>query len=93
MTQAPVQGYEPIARGLYLEGLAIDLQRGVVWYSDVIAGGVHDLYPDGSVRTLNPERMWTGGVLVNADGCVLSTGAGGIMWNNPATGASGWLLS
>ena len=92
MTAAQVEGYEPIARGLYLEGLATDLERGIVWFSDVIAGGIHGLYPDGSTRVLNPERMWTGGVMVNADGAVLSTGAGGIMWNNPETGASGWLL-
>lgn len=93
MSEAQVNGYEPVARGLYLEGLAVDLERGVVWYSDVIAGGVHGLYPDGAVRSFNTDRMWTGGVMVNSDGCVLSTGAGGIMWNNPSTGASGWLLS
>jgi hypothetical protein len=33
-----------------------------------------------------------GGVLVNEDGSVLSSGPGGIMWNNPDTGKSGWLL-
>jgi sugar lactone lactonase YvrE len=30
--------------------------------------------------------------MMNEDGAVLSTGEGGIVWNNPATGASGWLL-
>lgn len=29
---------------------------------------------------------------MNADGAVLSTGEGGIMWNHPDTGRSGWLL-
>lgn len=85
--------FEPVARGLYLEGLAFDAQRGVVWYSDVIAGGVHGLHPDGRVQTLNPERMWTGGIMMNHDGCVLSSGQGGIMWNDPQGGESGWLLS
>lgn len=93
MAQADVGGFEPVARGLYLEGLAVDLEHGVVWYSDVIAGGVHGLWPDGRTEVLNPERMWTGGVMLNADGAVLSTGAGGIMWNNPKTGKSGWLLA
>jgi sugar lactone lactonase YvrE len=93
MMQSNALGYEPIARGLYLEGLAVDLQRGIVWYSDVIAGGVHGLYPDGRTQTFNPDRMWTGGIMVNQDGSVLSTGAGGIMWNNPETGKSGWLLN
>jgi sugar lactone lactonase YvrE len=92
MTQPKVGEFAPVARGLYLEGLAVDLERGVVWYSDVIAGGVHGVWPDGRTQTFNPERMWTGGVLVNEDGSVLSSGQGGIMWNNPMTGASGWLL-
>lgn len=92
MTQATVNGYEPVARGLYLEGLAVDLARGVVWYSDVIAGGIHGVWPDGRTQSFNLDRMWTGGVMMNEDGGVLSTGAGGIMWNNPETGKSGWLL-
>ncbi|CAN7545832.1 SMP-30/gluconolactonase/LRE family protein [Phenylobacterium sp. LjRoot219] len=92
MTDATAAGFEPVARGLYLEGLAVDYERDVVWYSDVIAGGVHGLGRDGRTQTLNPERMWTGGVMLNADGAVLSSGAGGIMWNNPANGKSGWLI-
>jgi sugar lactone lactonase YvrE len=92
MTEANPDGFEAVARGLYLEGLAIDHASGVVWYSDVIAGGIHGLHPDGSIQSFNQDRMWTGGVMVNEDGSVLSTGAGGIMWNNPATGRSGWLL-
>ena len=86
--------FEAIAKGLYLEGLAVDYARNVIWYSDVIAGGIHGVKPDGTkVATLNPDRMWTGGVLMNADGCVLSSGEGGIMWNDPDTGRSGWLLA
>ncbi|MFS0848746.1 SMP-30/gluconolactonase/LRE family protein [Novosphingobium panipatense] len=84
---------ETIATGLYLEGLAIDHRRDIIWYSDVIGGGVHGVKPDGtSVTSFNTDRKWTGGVLVNADGAVLSTGEGGIMWNDPDTGRSGWLL-
>jgi sugar lactone lactonase YvrE len=83
-----------IAKGLYLEGLAVDYARDVIWYSDVIAGGIHGVKPDDTkVATLNPDRMWTGGVMMNEDGCVLSSGQGGIMWNNPDTGQSGWLVS
>lgn len=84
--------FEQIASGVYLEGLAVDSDRGIVWYSDVIAGGIHGLMPDGTIRSFNSERMWTGGILLNEDGSVLSSGAGGIMWNNPETGKSGWLL-
>ncbi|HTV96023.1 MAG TPA: SMP-30/gluconolactonase/LRE family protein [Steroidobacteraceae bacterium] len=85
--------FEPVAKGLYLEGLAVDYVRDVVWYSDVIAGGIHGIGTRGSVGSLNPERMWTGGVIMNEDGSVLSSGVGGIMWNHPDTGKSGWLIS
>jgi sugar lactone lactonase YvrE len=84
--------FEKVASGIYLEGLAVDHERNIVWYSDVIAGGIHGLRPDGSTVSFNEGRMWTGGVLVNDDGSVLSTGEGGIMWNNLETGRSGWLL-
>jgi sugar lactone lactonase YvrE len=86
--------FDKIASGIYLEGLAFDHGRDVIWYSDVIAGGIHGVKPDGmKIGSFNDTRMWTGGVLVNGDGSVLSTGEGGIMWNNPDTGRSGWLLN
>jgi sugar lactone lactonase YvrE len=47
---------------------------------------------DGSTVSFNNDRKWTGGLLMNADGSVLSSGPGGIMWNNPDSGRSGWLL-
>lgn len=85
--------FSKIASGIYLEGLAVDHARDVIWFSDVIAGGIHGVKPDGtSVCSFNEGRMWTGGVMMNADGSVLSSGEGGIMWNNPDTGKSGWLL-
>lgn len=83
----------PLAKGLYLEGLAVDHERGVVWYSDVIGGGIHGVKPDGGIVSFNPDRMWTGGIALNEDGAVLSSGAGGIMWNHPDSGRSGWLLT
>jgi sugar lactone lactonase YvrE len=86
--------FKKLAQGLYLEGLAVDHARGIVWYSDVIAGGIHGVTPNGEkVTSFNTERMWTGGILINEDGAVLSSGAGGIMWNHPDTGTSGWLVS
>ena len=93
MTDDVLTGFEKIASGLYLEGLAYDFARDVIWYSDVIAGGIHGVKPDGtSVGSFNQTRMWTGGVMMNADGCVFSSGEGGIMWNDPDSGASGWLI-
>lgn len=93
MSQSVLSCFEAIAQGLYLEGLAIDPARDVIWYSDVIGGGIHGVKSDGTkVAELNAGRMWTGGVLMNGDGCVLSSGQGGIMWNDPEGGASGWLI-
>ncbi len=93
MNDSVICSFSGIASGIYLEGLAVDYDRNIVWFSDVIAGGVHGIYPDGKIQTLNPDRMWTGGILLNDDGSVLSSGAGGIKWNNPETGQSGWLLN
>lgn len=85
--------FTEVARGMYLEGLSVDHEREVVWYSDVIAGGIHGVKFNGTkVGSFNEGRMWTGGVMMNEDGSVLSTGQFGIMWNNPETGKSGWLL-
>lgn len=85
--------YAQIASGIYLEGLAVDPLAGTVWYSDVIAGGIHGIAPDGSpVASFDQERRWTGGIAVNHDGCILSSGEGGIRWNNPRSGLSGWIL-
>lgn len=93
MAGLEVGKFEKIAEGIYLEGLAVDHERNVVWYSDVIAGGIHGVTPDGrKVGSFNPGRMWTGGCLMNDDGSVLSSGPGGIMWNNMEAGRSGWLL-
>lgn len=92
MTSSTIEHCQPIATGIYLEGLAVDPARSRVWYSDVVGGGVHGIGVGDQRLTLNPERMWTGGLMPHADGSVLSSGGGGIMWNNPATGASGWLL-
>jgi sugar lactone lactonase YvrE len=93
MAEVLTEGFTKIAAGIYLEGLAIDHQRDTIWYSDVIAGGIHGVTPGGTqIGSFNESRMWTGGVMMNEDGAVLSTGEGGIMWNDPQSGRSGWLL-
>lgn len=85
--------FAKIASGIYLEGLAVDHTRDVIWYSDVISGGIHGVKPDGTkVCSFNEDRMWTGGIMMNADGKVFSSGEGGIMWNDPDSGESGWLI-
>jgi sugar lactone lactonase YvrE len=93
MAATTIDGFAEVARGVYLEGLIFDHARDTIWYSDVIAGGVHGLSRHGDTTTLDAERMWTGGLLVTGDGAVLSSGVGGIRWNDPDTGRSGWLLN
>lgn len=93
MAQLLTGEFAALAQGVYLEGLAVDHERDVIWYSDVVGGGIHGVTPDGGkVAVLDPDRLWTGGILVNADGAVLSSGQGGVRWNDPATGRSGWLI-
>lgn len=93
MGELTVGQFEKVASGIYLEGLSVDHKREVIWYSDVIAGGIHGIGFDGShLTSFNQGRMWTGGVMMNEDGCVLSSGESGVMWNNPDTGQSGWLI-
>jgi sugar lactone lactonase YvrE len=94
MERLETGSFAKIARGIYLEGLSYDFRRDVVWYSDVIGGGIHGVKPDGTpVGSFNESRMWTGGVMMNADGAVLSSGERGIMWNDPDSGKSGWLIN
>jgi sugar lactone lactonase YvrE len=83
--------FTPIARGRYLEALAID--EHLVWFSDVILGGIQGLNPDGGISHWLPERRWIGGVLLNEDGALLCSGPGGIAWFHPTSGRSGTLLS
>lgn len=90
VTANDAAGFETLASGLYLEGLAID--GDTVWYSDVIAGGVHRWSPDQAAAVVVPDRQWIGGVQIAQDGSILSTGQGGVVRSDPDTGESDWLL-
>lgn len=60
MNDLSAMQFTPLATGIYLEGLAVDHEREVIWYSDVVGGGIHGVKPDGTpVGVLDPERMWT----------------------------------
>src|SRR5688572_19196972 len=83
--------FEPVARGIYLEALAVD--GDTVWFSDVFDGGIQRRAADGSLDRWLPGRMWIGGVALNDDGALLCGGLGGIAWVDPETGRSGTLVS
>jgi sugar lactone lactonase YvrE len=82
--------FEVLAKGAWLEGMALD--GDIVWVSDVGLGGIRRLSPDGQVDVWRKTDRWIGGILLNADGKVLSSGAGGVFWFDPATGAAGTLI-
>ncbi|PLK25511.1 SMP-30/gluconolactonase/LRE family protein [Novosphingobium sp. TH158] len=77
-----------LTRGFYLEGLLVDGPD--IWFTDVTRGGVHNLRTG---QTVLPERTMVGGLLLNADGKLLVAGGGGVDWVDPASGASGTLLT
>jgi sugar lactone lactonase YvrE len=79
--------FETVARGLYLEGLFVDGEGA--WTTDVIKGEVRR-QADG--RTWRAGTPYLAALLMNADGCMLSSGPGGIAWFDPASDKSGWLI-
>lgn len=83
--------WEAITTGSYLEGLAV-AENGDVWFSDVVKGGVHRLSPNGARQSWLDERKFIAALALNQDGRVLFTGAHGIAWLDPNTGATGTLL-
>lgn len=83
--------FQQITTGIHLEGLALDGHN--LWYSDVMAGGIHRLAVDSTRASWRHDALCIGGLLINADGKVLSTGEGGIAWTDPATGAGGMLIT
>lgn len=83
--------FVPVARGIFLEGMAID--GHTVWFGDVLGGGLHRIEPDDSVTTFLPEQRSYGSIAINEDGSLLTSGVDGIQWLNPKTGESGMLLT
>ncbi|MCE7798860.1 SMP-30/gluconolactonase/LRE family protein [Sphingobium sufflavum] len=85
--------FQRLAGGFYLKGLSVDDDYQCLWFSDVLAGGIGRLHSDRQIARYNPDRLWIGSILLNWDGCILSSGSGGIAWTNPDSGAGGWLLN
>jgi sugar lactone lactonase YvrE len=83
--------FEPIATGFcFLEAPRAD-ERGV-WFSECALGGVRCLRPDGRIDEWLRSRQMIGGMVFNADGALLCSGPGGIVWLDPESGCSGRLL-
>jgi sugar lactone lactonase YvrE len=82
--------FDVLARGAWLEGMALDGDD--VWVSDVGLGGVRRLAAGREAGVWRAADRWIGGILLNADGKVLSSGKGGVFWFDPASGESGTLI-
>ncbi|WP_317929493.1 SMP-30/gluconolactonase/LRE family protein [Halioxenophilus sp. WMMB6] len=93
MHKPMLENIKNIANGIYLEGLAVDRVSNLVWFSDVIGGGIHSLNSSGEIKSYDADRQWTGGILLNKNGVVFSSGQYGIKWLNPHVGSSGWLIN
>lgn len=82
--------FERICQGIYLEGLCADITS--VWVSDPIQGGIRHIRADGTTQAWLPEKRWIGGLLLNANGALLISGEGGIIWLDGVTGTTGILI-
>jgi sugar lactone lactonase YvrE len=83
--------FMPILSGLcLLEAPRADADN--VWFSEMALGGIRRLRPDGQVDAWLTDRKMIGGIVINDDGLLLCSGTGGIVWFDPATGATGTVL-
>jgi len=81
--------FEKLTSGYYLEALFV--AGDAIWFGDVTQEGIRRLSPDGRLQRWPGKRL-IGGIIVNDDGAVLSSGPGGISWLDPVSGASGMLI-
>jgi sugar lactone lactonase YvrE len=82
---------KPILKGFAL--LESPLADGEdVWFSDMAIGGIWRVRPGGFIGTWLPARKMIGGIAINADGGLVCSGTGGIVWVDPVTGLTGTLL-
>ncbi len=65
---------------------------GMLWFTDLLLGGLYRLRPDGKVDVFLQSSKHIGGVVFNDDGAVICGGKAGLTWLRPDTGESGVLL-
>lgn len=83
--------WEAVTTGFYLEGLAIE-DNGDIWFSDVVKGGLHRLAANGERQSWLHDKKFIAALALNHDGSVIFTGAHGIGWLDPESGATGSVL-
>ena len=75
---------------LFLEAPRSD--GDVLWFTDLMLGGLYRLSPGGNVDVFLKDSKHIGGVVINEDGTIICGGTSGLSWLKPATGESGKLL-
>jgi sugar lactone lactonase YvrE len=75
---------------LFLEAPRSDGE--VLWFTDLLLGGLYRLLPGGKVDVFLKDSKHIGGVVINEDGAIICGGTSGLCWLKPATGESGKLL-
>ncbi len=78
--------FEQILEGFtFLEAPRVD-DRGNLWFSEVMEGGVYRLSPDGKVEGFITDRKYIGGLAQTEDGGFIASGRTGLEYFNPGTG-------
>ena len=86
-------GFETLLSGWeFLEAPRL-APRGNLYFSDVTAGGLHKLLPDGRIESFLPGRTWIGGIAFNGDGGIVCSGKDGLICFYEKTGEIRPLLS
>ena len=75
---------------LFLEAPRSD--GDILWFTDLLLGGLYRLSPGGEVDVFLKDSKHIGGVVINEDGAIICGGTSGLSWLKPATGESGKLL-
>lgn len=84
--------FEMLASGYrFLEAPRED--GGSLWFTDLLGGGLHRWRRGHPVDHYLTDRHHIGGVAINADGCLILGGPGGLGWFDPASGEHGLLLT
>jgi sugar lactone lactonase YvrE len=64
----------------------------VLWFTDLLLGGLYRLLPGGEIQVFMKDSKHIGGVVINEDGTIICGGTAGLTWLKPTTGESGVLL-
>jgi sugar lactone lactonase YvrE len=65
----------------------------VLWFTDLLLGGLYRLSSDGAIEVFLKDSKHIGGVVINDDGAIICGGSAGLTWIYPDTAQTGVLLN